>query len=70
MEDMRQPTSSDTPSPVLRPVDASAQRVPLDAVKQDARIVLVVYVVLLFLGVGTGYTVQAKHGAVGSQRRP
>ena len=55
MEDMRQPTSSDTPSPVLRPVDAADSRVPLDAVKKEARIVLIVYVVLLFLGVGTGY---------------
>lgn len=55
MEDMRQTISSASSSPVLRPVDAADARLPLDAVKKEARIVLIVYVVLLLLGVGTGY---------------
>lgn len=60
MVHMRQTTPSEIPTPVLRPVDAKDKRVPLQAVKKDAKVVLLVYVVLLLLGVGTGYILSRK----------
>lgn len=60
MEDMRHTTSSDPSSSVLRPVDAPGTRVPLATAKKDARVVLLVYVILLFLGIGTGYILSRK----------
>ena len=60
MEDMRQTTPSASPTPVLRPVGSTDQRVPLHVMKKDAKVVLLVYVVLLILGVGTGYILAQK----------
>lgn len=44
----------------MRPVDSTDQHIPLQAVKKDAKVVLIVYVVLLLLGVGTGYILSQK----------
>lgn len=52
-----------TPTPassVLRPVDAKDKSNELKYMKKDAKIVLLVYIVLLFLGVGTGYILAQK----------
>lgn len=57
---MRQTHPHAAPQPVLRPVDATDTSVPLTAVKKEAGIVLFVYIVLLALGLGTGYILAQK----------
>ena len=69
MEYMRQPTSHAAPQTVLRPVDATDARLPLPAVKKEARVVFIVYIVLLLLGFGTGYVLSQK-GTSGSPLAP
>jgi len=69
MEYMRQHTSHAAPQPVLRPVDATDARPPLTAVKKEARVVVIVYIVLLLLGIGTGYILLQK-GTAGSPLAP
>lgn len=69
MEYMRQPTSRVAPQTVLRPVDAADTRPPLTVVKKEARVVFIVYVVLLLLGLGTGY-ILAQKGTTGSPLAP
>ena len=53
-------TPNHTASSVLRPVDMKDQSPDMKTLKKDARVVLLVYVVLLLLGVGTGYLLSQK----------
>lgn len=53
--------------PVMRPVDEKARETNAKTMKKETAVVLVVYVILLLLGVGTGYLIAQKGGvAVGS----
>lgn len=45
---------------VLRSLDAKGNPTDMNVSKKDSRIVFVVYLVLLFLGVGTGYLLSQK----------
>lgn len=60
MDSMRITTPHHTASPVLRPVDMKDQSQDMKTLKKDARVVLFVYVILLLLGVGTGYLLSQK----------
>ncbi len=57
---MRQTHPHAAPESVLRPVDAVDTSVPLTTVKKEAGIVLFVYIILLVLGLGTGYILAQK----------
>lgn len=62
MDHMRQ-AQPVTEEKILRPVDHRDQRSDLPSMKKEARIVLLVYIILLFLGVGTGYLLSSRRGA-------
>ncbi len=57
---MRITTPHHTASSVLRSVDMKDQQQDMKTLKKDAKVVLVVYVILLLLGVGTGYLLSQK----------
>lgn len=61
MNHMKHDAPHEAVEKVLRPVDARDEEIRI--MKKDARVVLVVYIVLIALGVGTGYILSRKGGS-------
>lgn len=62
MDNMRQTPQKVPQDNVLRPLDAIAKVPDMKQTKKDAVVVLVVYIVLMLFGVGTGYILSQKSG--------
>jgi len=60
---MRQTPQEVTQNTVLRPLESKGNTPDMNKVKKDAIVVLVVYVVLMMLGIGTGYLLSQKGGS-------
>lgn len=60
MDYMRQTLPEVTQENVLRPIDPKGNTPDMTKTKKDAIVVLVVYVVLMLLGIGTGYLLSQK----------
>ncbi|MBI5019204.1 hypothetical protein HZB58_02950 [Candidatus Gottesmanbacteria bacterium] len=61
---MRQTPQEVPQDNVLRPLDAKGNAIDMKQTKKDAVVVLVVYIVLMLFGVGTGYLLSQKSSSV------
>lgn len=67
MKHMRQ-TPDMHAAKVVRPIDMTDKTTDVQTMKKDARIIVVVYVALLLLGIGTGYLLSQKGGSLLPQK--
>lgn len=62
MEHMKQGIPKDVKEEVLRPVDSKDQEAELGRAKKEARLILIVYLILALFGVATGYLLSLRGG--------